>query len=206
MIEKIFRLTDEQRYFYDNQKTAPNSTMYNHFPMLEKLKEWVDIEKLIKSLLKTLEAHPAYLTVIEERNGVPVQRYIPDIINNIPVEKISEAELMTLKDDLIQPFYFGQVMCRFKIFITEKAKYLFFDDHHIVCDGFGKVIFLHDIQKVYDGQEISCDSWFDYLREHEAVKSSKHYNESKIWYENRYGNVDFCGYPNTDFSVGGVID
>ena len=137
----IFNLTDEQRYFYDNQKTAPNSTMYNHFPMLEKLKESVDIEKLIQSLLKTLEAHPAYLTVIEERNGVPVQRYIPDIINNIPVEKISESELMTLKDDLIQPFYFGQVMCRFKIFITEKAKYLFFDDHHIVCDGIGKVIF-----------------------------------------------------------------
>lgn len=106
----IFNLTAEQRYFYDYQKTAPNSTMYNHFPMLVKLKEWVDVEKLIKSLLKTLEAHPAYLTVIEERNGVPVQRYIPDIINNIPVEKISESELMTLKDDLIQPFYFGQVM------------------------------------------------------------------------------------------------
>lgn len=176
--------------------------MYNHFPMLMRLRDFVDAEKLSQAIIKTLQFHPAFLTVVEELQGIPVQRYIPGIIDSIPAEKISEAEFLRIKDDLIQPFGLdGEALCRFRIFITEKHKYLFWDDHHIVCDGTGKVNFLHDLQKVYDGQEIECDSWFAYLQEREAEKSSSHYAESKKWHEDFYGHHDFCGYPAADFAV-----
>ncbi len=200
--EFVYPLTAEQNYFYEYQKFAPDSTMYNHYPMLIKLRDFVDTERLIQAIRTTLHAHPAYLTVIDMLNGQPIQKYIPDLITDIPIERISEAEFMTLKDDLIQPFSIdGEALCRFRIFITEKHKYLFWDDHHIVCDGIGKVNFFHDLQKVYDGQKIARDSWFAYLQEREEEKYLPHYNESRKWYEDFYGHHDFCGYPATDFAV-----
>ncbi|MBQ7217488.1 MAG: hypothetical protein IJS39_16075, partial [Synergistaceae bacterium] len=76
----VYPLTAEQRYFYDYQKTAPESTMYNHFPILMRLRDFVDAEKLSQAIIKTLQFHPAFLTVVEELQGIPVQRYIPGII------------------------------------------------------------------------------------------------------------------------------
>ena len=189
----VYPLTPEQRYFYDYQNTAPNTTMYNHFPMLVKLQDWVGTERLADSIMKTLRAHPAFLTVIEEHSGTPYQRYVPDLITSIPEEHITEAELMAVKDDLVQPFHWGEAMCRFKLFVTEKGKYLFFDDHHIICDGLGKTIFWRDMQRAYDGQDLAPDSWFEYLQEREADE------ESRKWYEDNYGSHEFCGYPAADF-------
>ncbi|MBQ7215442.1 MAG: hypothetical protein IJS39_05605 [Synergistaceae bacterium] len=119
-------MTAEQRYFYDYQKAAPDSTIYNHYPMLMRLRDFIDPERLTQAIKTTLRAHPAYLTVIDTLSGRPVQRYIPDLITDIPIERISETEFMTLKDDQIQPFSLeGEALCRFRIFITEKHKYLF---------------------------------------------------------------------------------
>ena len=175
--------------------------------MLVKLKDWVDTERLADSIMKTLHAHPAYLTVIEEHDGTPYQRYVPDIITSIPEEHITESELMTIKDELIQPFSWGEAMCRFKLFITEKGKYLLWDDHHIVCDAFGKIIFWRDLQRAYDGQDLAPDSWFEYLQEREAEKSLPHYTESRKWYEYNYGSHEFCGYPAADFyDMGGGLN
>ena len=199
----IYPLTPEQRYFYDCQNSAPESVMCSYFPYLGRLKDCVNMERFADCVMKTLHVHPAHLTVIEEHGGIPCQRYVPDLITGIPIERISEAELMTLKDDLIQPFHWGEAMCRFRLFITEKGKYFFFDDHNIICDGFGKILFWQDIQRVYDGQDLEPDSWFAYLQEREASKSSPHYEESRKWYEENYGTHDFCGYPHADYDSGG---
>ena len=196
-----YPLTAEQKDIYNLQMAAPETTMFNPLPMLMKLYDWVDIDRLIQSLMKDIHAHPAYSTVIETRNGQPVQRYIPDLITSIPVERISEAELMSIKDDLIQPFSLdGEALCRFKIFITEKNKYLFWDDHHIIADGIGKYVFEHDLQNIYDGQDAAPDSWFRYLKERADEKFSPHYAESFKWYEEHYGHCDYCGRPEPDFA------
>lgn len=195
-----YPLTAEQRYFYDYQNTAPNTTMYNHFPMLVRFKGWISMERLIYSLTKAIDAHPAYSIIIDVHNGEPVQRFIPGIIAKIPVDRIRDAELMSIKDELIQPFTWGEAMCRFRIFITEKAKYLFWDDHHIVCDALGKVDFWCDFQRAYNGEKLKTDSWFEYLTEREAEKSSPRYDECRRWYESTYGKcTDFLRYPETDF-------
>ena len=199
-----YPLTAEQLYFYDYQKTAPDTTMYNPYPVLFKLRDFVDPEKFAQTLVKNLQAHPAFLSVIEEHNGIPVQKYDPAKVPFIPVEKISEADLFSIKDDLIQPFGLdGGPLSRLRVFITEQSSYVFSDNHHIICDGIGAAIFIHDIQKFYDGQEVPPDPWFAYLQEREAAKSSPHYAESKKWHEDFYGHVDFCGYPHTDFPDGG---
>lgn len=75
-----YPLTTMQRYFYDNQKKAPDSTMYNLWSALVLLHDWVDLERLANSIPKITEAHPAFYSLIEEHNGQPMQRIVPGLI------------------------------------------------------------------------------------------------------------------------------
>lgn len=203
---KIFEypLTPEQLYFYNLQKKYPSSLMLNMYPMLMKLENWVDMKKMSESLIKTSKAHSACFSIIEENNGILFQKYIPDLITDVKIEKISEAEFQSMINNLVQPFnLLKEALFRFRLFETEKAKYFFIDTHHIFCDAFAKTIFVYDLDKVYAGQELKQDAWFSYLEEREKAKLLTHYQESKLYYENLYGNTDWSRYPKTDFSDDG---
>ena len=62
--------------------------------------------------------------------------------------------------------------------------------------------FWHDLQRIYDGQVLPTDSWFEYLQERAGEESSPNYDESRKWYYDNYGNHNLCGYPATDFTQG----
>ncbi len=93
----MYPLKAEQRYFYDYQMTAPDTTMYNPYPVLLKLRDFVDPEKFSQALMKNLQVHPVFLSVIEEHNGSPVQGYVLAKVPSIPVEKIADADLLRIK-------------------------------------------------------------------------------------------------------------
>ena len=204
MLEKFeHRLTPEQIYFYERQKEFPDSTMLNMYPVLLKLEDWVDMERMSASIIKTAQAHPACFSVIEEHNGILTQRYVPDLIKSVKIEKFSEDEFQSIKDNLVQPFsLLNNALFRFRLFETDKAKYFFFDTHHIFCDAFAKTVFVRDLDKVYAGQEAGKDAWLSYLDERENAKFTPHYEESKLYYENLYGDTDWSRYPKTDFLSG----
>lgn len=199
-----YPLTTMQRYFYDNQKKAPDSTMYNLWSALVLLHDWVDLERLANSIPKITEAHPAFYSLIEEHNGQPMQRIVPGLIAPPPIERITDAEFITLKDELIQPFYPGEAMCRFRIFQTESAKYLFIDTYHLICDGLSEYVLINAFDIAYAGQALPRDSWLLYLQEEEAAKFSPHYEESRRYFEDRYNPEGFSRYPQPDFDSEGL--
>lgn len=83
--------------------------MYNPYPVLFKLRDFVDPEKFAQTLVKNLQAHPAFLSVIEEHNGSPVQGYVLAKVPSIPVEKIADAGLLRIKfTHAPQNFHDGQ--------------------------------------------------------------------------------------------------
>lgn len=100
IITVSYPLTEEQKYFYNYHQKAPNSTMYNMFPLLMKLKDWVDAEKFADILRESLKIHTAMSYVTDGER----QYYVPALYN-ITVEHMSENDFMTLKDNLIQPFH-----------------------------------------------------------------------------------------------------
>ena len=201
MSEKFeYPLTPEQLYMYERQKEFPDSTMFNIYPVLLKLKDWVDMKKMSASIIKTAQAHPACFSVIEEHNGVPFQKYIPDLITDVKIEKISDAEFQSMINTLVQPFKPDEAPFRFRLFETEKAKYFFHDAYHVMCDAISKTLWGFDLDKVYAGGELKRDEWFSYLEERERAKNLPHYEESRLYYENLYGNTDWSKYPKTDFS------
>ena len=199
-LKTVHSLTTEQLYMVDYQLYAPNSTMYNLFTMMKVDKEDFDIERLAGALEAAIRNHPALLTTFEwNEDGEVVQRYTPERLQKIHVEQLSEFEFKYVKDVLVYPFkIIGGTLFRCRVFETEKAGYVFFDVHHSMFDGTSLKVFMGDVGKAYLGIPMETDYYYYMLHQREADMGSAFYEESREFFENRYGGVEWSCHPKKD--------
>ena len=200
-LQEIHSLTREQLYMFDYQLYTPASTMYNLFSVMKLDKDIFEPEKLAAALETAIRNHPALLTMFDYNNdGELVQRYRPDLMQPIHVEKINEFEFRFVKDTLVYPFkLIGGRLSRCRVFETEKAVYVFFDVHHSLFDGTSLKVFLGSIGKAYMGIPLDPDYYYLMLRQREEEEKTAFYEESRRYFENRYDGVDWSCYPRPDF-------
>ena len=190
-------LTTEQLYMVDYQLYTPKSTMYNLFSMLKVDKEMFDLEKLANTMKTVIKNHPALLTTFHfNEDGEIIQRYTPDIIEDIKVEKMSEFEFELMKDNLVMPFKIIEGrLYRCRVFETEKAGYVFFDVHHTIFDGTSLKVFMANIGKTYMGMLPDPDFYYLMLAKREEAVKTEFYEESKKYFEDLYDGVEWSSYP-----------
>ena len=199
-MKKAHPLTPEQLYMVDYQFYTPKSTMYNLFTMFRFDKALISPEKAAAAMQTAIMNHPALLTVIGFNNdGDMVQRYAPDKMKNITVEPVHDWELDTLKDTLVQPFAItDSLLHRCRVFETETAGYVFFDVHHTMFDGTSFKVFMGDVVKAVSGAPLTPDNYYLMLEERERQIGSEFYEQSRRYFEEKYGNVNWSCYPTTD--------
>ena len=193
-------LTQEQLYMVDYQLYTPKSTMYNLFSMMKVDKEAFDMTKMAEALHTVIRNHPALLTTFHfNDDGEIIQRYTPDILEEIRVEKISEFEFESLKDSLVMPFkVIGGRLYRCRVFETEKAGYVFFDVHHTLFDGTSLKVFMGNVGKTYMGMMPDPDFYYYMLAQREEAVNTEFYEESRRYFEELYDNVEWSSYPQID--------
>ncbi len=193
-------LTTEQLYMVDYQLYTPKSTMYNLFSMMKVDKEMFDLEKLAEAMQTAIKHHPAILTTFRfNDDGDIVQRYSPETLRELHVEKISEFEFDCIKDTLVQPFkIIGGSLYRCRVFETEKNGYIFFDVHHTLFDGTSLKLFMGNVGKLYMGMMPDPDYYYLMLKNREDEMKTRVYEESKKYFEETYDGVDWSCYPATD--------
>ena len=190
-------LTVEQLYMVDYQLYTPKSTMYNLFSMLKVDKEAFDMEKLASTMKTVIKNHPALLTTFHfSDDGEIVQRYTPEVLEDIKVEKLSEFEFELMKDNLVMPFKIIEGrLYRCRVFETEKAGYVFFDVHHTIFDGTSLKVFMANIGKAYMGMMPDPDYYYLMLAQREEMVKTPFYQESKEYFEKLYDGVEWSSYP-----------
>ena len=193
-------LTAEQLYMVDYQLYTPKSTMYNLFSMLKVDKDMFDMQKMAEAMHTAIRNHSALLTTFHfNEDGEIVQRYTPEVLQDIYVEKISEFEFATLKDNLVQPFkMIGGCLHRCRVFETEKSGYVFFDVHHTLFDGTSLKVFMGNVGKAYMGMQPEQDLYYLFLQNREDAVESEFYEESRKYFEERYEGVKWSSYPKVD--------
>ncbi len=193
-------LTTEQLYMVDYQLYTPKSTMYNLFSMLKVDKDIFDLEKLADAMKTAIKHHPALLTTFSfNDDGEVVQKYSPETLRDIHVEKMSEFEFDSIKDTLVQPFkIIGGSLYRCRVFETEKNGYIFFDVHHTLFDGTSLKLFMGNVGKIYMGMLPDPDYYYLILQNREDEQKTDFYEESKKYFEDTYEGVEWSCYPNTD--------
>ena len=199
-LREIHSLTREQLYMFDYQLYTPASTMYNLFSVMKLDKEVFRPEKLAAALEAAIRNHPALLTMFGYNDdGELVQSYRPDLMQPIPVEKMTEFEFRFVKDSLVYPFkLIGGRLSRCRVIETEKAVYVFFDVHHSLFDGTSLKVFLGSIGKAYMGLPQDPDYYYLMLRQREQAVHTAFYEESRRYFEGRYDGIEWSSYPKTD--------
>ena len=194
------RLTAEQLYMVDYQLYTPNSTMYNLYSMMKMDKDFIDMEKMARTLKEVISHHPALLTKFSWNSDRElVQTWHPEDSWDIQVEKLTEFEMRYVRDTLVYPFKIvGGRLCRCRVFETEKAGYVFFDVHHSVFDGTSLKVFMSDIGKTYMGMEADPDFYYLMLQRREEAVNTDFYEESRRYFEERYDHVAWSCFPNID--------
>ena len=193
-------LTVEQLYMFDYQLYTPASTMYNLFSLMKLDKEMFEPARLAEALKKAILNHPALVTTFGyNQDGELVQRYTPEIQEDIHVEKTTEFEFRFIRDTLVYPFKIvGGKMSRCRVFETEKAVYVFFDVHHSLFDGTSLKVFLGSIANAYMGSELGKDYYYGMLKKREHDANTPFYEESRKYFEDRYDGITWSSYPKTD--------
>ena len=199
-IKRDHPLTAEQLYMVDYQLYTPKSTMYNLFTVLKLDKEIFDMQKLAETMAVVIRNHPALLTTFHfNQDGEIIQRYTPEVLDELRVEKLSEFEFDCLKDTLVQPFkIIDGKLFRCRLFETEKNGYVFFDVHHTMFDGTSLKVFMSNVGKAYMGQQPDPDYYYLMLRNREHAENKAFYLESKQYFEDRYDGVDWSYSPDMD--------
>jgi len=199
-IKRDHPLTAEQLYMVDYQLYTPKSTMYNLYSVLKVDKDMFDMQKLAKTMHTVIKNHPALLTTFHfNSDGDIIQRYTPDVLEEIHVEKMSEFEFDSIKDTLVQPFkIIGGKLHRCRVFETEKNGYVFFDVHHTLFDGTSLKVFMSNVGKAYMGMMPDPDYYYLMLRNREHAENKDFYAESKKYFEDRYDGVEWSSYPDVD--------
>ncbi len=193
-------LTVEQLYMVDYQLYTPKSTMYNLFTMMKVDKEMFDMQKMTEALRTAIRSHPALLTTFHfNDDGEVIQRYTPDVLRDIYVEKISEFEFNNIKDNLVQPFkIIGGCLYRCRVFETEKNGYIFFDVHHTLFDGTSLKVFMQNVGKAYMGMQPEPDLYYLILQNREDDVKTDFYEESRKYFEEKFEGVKWSNYPTPD--------
>jgi non-ribosomal peptide synthetase component F len=193
-------LTVEQLYMVDYQLYTPKSTMYNLFTMMRMDKDTFDMQKMADAMHTAIRNHPALLTTFHfNEDGDIVQRYTPDVLQDIHVEKLSEFEFNNIKDNLVQPFkIIGGCMHRCRVFETEKYGYIFFDVHHTLFDGTSLKLFMQNVGKAFMGMQPDPDLYYLILQNREDEQKTEFYQESKKYFEDRFEGVEWSSFPDTD--------
>ena len=193
-------LTVEQLYMVDYQLYTPKSTMYNLFTMMKFDKDTFDTAKMAEAMHTAIRNHSALLTTFRfNDDGEIVQRYTPEVLQDIRVEKLSEFEFSNIKDNLVQPFkIIGGCLHRCRVFETEKSGYIFFDVHHTLFDGTSLKVFMQNVGKAYMGMQPDPDLYYLILQNREEEANTAFYEESRRYFEERFENVEWSCYPETD--------
>ncbi len=184
-----------QLFLMDNQLVNPESTFSNVFVMWRMPKDKVDVQRLLNAFERVIEHHPVFRSVIriDEDFGF-VQHYDPSIRPELSVERVSESELETIKQDIIAPYgsLMNKPLYRVRFFETEENVCVFLDVNHIFTDGVSMHALFRSISLAYNGEELPPDYAYLFARDTNKWTLGDEYYDAKNKMLSRYGGKQWC--------------
>jgi hypothetical protein len=192
-------LTPLQIEMIDTQLFRPSSTMWSNLHFLLRFDpDEVEAERLCEAVNRTIKNHPALSTSFGYNDKCEiVQRYVPGLVPDVKVKKISQKTADTLPDVLIMPFdrILDSCLLRAGVYSSDMHTYLFMDIHHLLMDGASIGVLLADIVRAYNDEELSKDYYFSILADEEKRIREGSLKQDHEWFKGKYGNDVWCNMP-----------
>ena len=166
IVEKTDKTTPAQMGIYLEYMKNTENTLYNIPFKVVLNKNNIDVSMLVDAINKTIENHRVFFTKFEVANNNVSQVIDTKIMYDIKRIHITEDEILDIIQNFVQPFdILTGPLANIKIYETEKNIYLLCDFHHLIFDGYSLQLFVDEIAKFYNGQDVEKEekTFLDYM-------------------------------------------
>ncbi len=204
-----YPISQTQKGIFIEWSMNPGAVTYN-IPLLLKLSEEVDTDKLGLAVAEAVNAHP-YIkaTLFSDENG-DIRAKRND--SEEPVINIFVREKLPPPDELVRPFrLLGSPLYTAEIYKTNDGNYLFLHFHHIISDGTSENIFIDDVTKAYAGEILRKEKYtgFEAAADEEKQYNSEQYEKAKQYFTDKFSGCETdClpqPSPENDEPEGGAL-
>ena len=182
----------------------PTALSYN-IPSYFKFNNDLDVDKLIQALRKIINTHKEINVHFENRNGEVLQVY-NDYELNIDVSEIKTDDIDEFKNNFVKPFDLEKgPLARFNILKAKSNIYLFLDFHHLVFDGASMSIFINDLSKLLNGNDIEDEeySYMNYVIDEKEEEKTLAYQDRLNYFKDMFNEFESSTELTNDLNLGG---
>ncbi|MDM5294858.1 amino acid adenylation domain-containing protein [Peribacillus simplex] len=158
--EESIPLSYAQKRLWFIDQLTPNSAMYNIHAACRLTGKW-SLEALETGWNQLIERHESLRTVIQEREGQPIQQIQSHVFSPLPQMDLTilsledrEREMKRfIQNEAEEPFHLGQgPLIRTRILKMDKEEWILLCTmHHIISDGWSMGILLEEWMAFYEG-------------------------------------------------------
>ena len=209
-VREYYPLSENQRGIYIDWDMNRDTTQYN-IPYAYKFKE-MDAGRLVAAIKSSVAAHP-YLKshVVKIDNDVMLYRR-DGAEFEITTTELAEEPGKSYFQNKVRPFnLLADDLLRIEVIKTPKSIYLFIDIHHLVYDGLSEGVFLGDIFKAYQGQQLAKEavSAFDFALYEDELLKGESYKKAEDFLDHLVGGLNVSTFMNStapDNIPSGTVD
>lgn len=181
-VQEDYPITRTQNGIFVECTANADSTVYN-IPVLFRLADGIDPERLTEAVRAAINAHPYLKTTLCLKDGdIRARRNdsAEPAVEYIKCEKLPEPSA------LLRPFrLLDSALYRAGVYDTSDGLYLFADIHHIISDGVSERILFDDISKAYAGGVPVKESYtgFEAALDEQKARESERFGAAAAYYE-----------------------
>ncbi|MGN1350747.1 MAG: amino acid adenylation domain-containing protein, partial [Anaerovoracaceae bacterium] len=191
-----YPLAENQRGVYLECMREPASTRYN-LPVVCRF-DGKEPQKLAEAVGKAAAAHTSLSLRMREVRGEVAQYIEKEEALSVPVTFLDHEPETEDYRSRIRPFDLAAgPLVRAEILVSPASVYLFLDFHHLVFDGISADIFLADVLKAYNGEEIPPEqiTAADAALYEQSLKETGTYREAEGYFDGLLAGAAALSYP-----------
>ena len=206
---QVYPATSAQKRLFTVEKIEGASSAYN-IPLMFVLTGPLDTAKLGAAIDTIIQRHEALRTSLDIMDDEVVQIIHDDLKIKRKYYEIAEDALSPLLDDLVKPFALHRApLFRIALIKLSPLKHiLFWDIHHVICDGSSMVLILHELAALYSGKKPK-DLFIQYkdfaLYQKELALTPAFKRQEAFWQELLAGELPLTDLP-ADFHRPPIAD
>lgn len=196
-------LSPAQKRLFVISQMLPNSVAYN-MPVSIALRGQLNVKKLTDAVQDLIVRHDALRMSFEMDNGEPYSVIHSEVNYQVPFLALSKEELTQRLKQFCQPFQLSQApLFRLEIVHTGQNEHiLLFDAHHIIWDGYSMAIFIEELCRLYNGQDLDKSEKVQFNHfvqwQHEQLSQSHLAGQKSYWLDVFNDTVPLLNLP-TDY-------
>ena len=181
-IEGRSNLTRNQLLFWAGQKLRPAEPLYN-MVLCYSIPTRVDVDRLQAAWAKLIDSSDALRTIIEERDGVPMQTVLPRIDHTLEIVEAKDAsgwirERSQMVFDLEKRLFDGAL-----IKIADDSFVIYINTHQIIGDAWATNLIYRRLTELYDGRAPEFPPFQSYIDFERENRGSTRYEKAEAYWK-----------------------